>query len=112
VFRLKAALSPVALAGALAVSVATPATAAPQPNSHRPVGYVCFWTGPNYTGTMTAYPNPSGLNDCDGIEGGARTVYNNDDQPWDFFQDGGCRAFAYHLEPGQANTYQQVNSWI
>ncbi|MFE9360284.1 peptidase inhibitor family I36 protein [Streptomyces olivaceoviridis] len=114
VLRVKAALSAAALAGALALTAAAPASAAQQPNSHWPVSYACFWTWPDYTGTMTVYPNAHEAGDCTGITGSASSLFNKDGQPWctwGFYRDNGCRAYAYTLQPGESETFTRVNSW-
>lgn len=86
------------------------ASAEAAPSSRCPEGYVCFWSGDNFTGTMTVYENPKN-HTCSTITPGVRTVYNNDDQAWDFYKDSSCRAFGYHLEPGEYETGQRVSSW-
>ncbi|GAA4339490.1 hypothetical protein GCM10023086_74500 [Streptomyces venetus] len=82
------------------------------PSDRRPEGYVCFWTGPNYTGVMSVYSNPVNHNSCDAIKPAARTVFNNDDQSWDFYPDTNCRVYASTLAPGESNEYKQVNTWM
>jgi hypothetical protein len=76
-----------------------------------PDGYVCFFSGPNFTGDMAVHKNPEN-HDC-GATGvrPARSIINRDDQTWDFFHDGGCRAWAGTLAPGQNFTDTHANSW-
>ncbi|WP_326798569.1 peptidase inhibitor family I36 protein [Streptomyces sp. NBC_01808] len=111
---IKAPVRVLAVAAAVATSAVVPTAGGAQavPSDRCPEGYVCFWTGPNFTGTMTVFENPSGLNDCDAINPAARTVFNNDDQTWNFYRDTSCRAYAYTLDPGQYNDDTTVHSWI
>ncbi|MGI5466281.1 peptidase inhibitor family I36 protein [Streptomyces sp. CA-132043] len=102
--------------GALAIAsvsiIAGPAGAASAEQSERcPEGYVCFWTEGNFTGNMTVYENPAHHN-CTVVEGiSAGSVYNNDDQAWDFYRDASCGSYLYTLAPGEQNTTVRVHSW-
>jgi Peptidase inhibitor family I36 len=105
----------IALTGglALAPSLASAAQAAvPAVHSPRcPQGYVCFWTGPSFSGEMKVYQNPVS-HTCDPAPAQpSRTIYNNDDEPWSFYADVQCGAHVVTLSPGEAATDVKVYSW-
>ncbi|MEU7488594.1 peptidase inhibitor family I36 protein [Streptomyces sp. NPDC042319] len=96
-------------AAAMAVAPADNATAAPSEKC--PEGYVCFWTGPNFTGTMTVHHEP-GDTGCTAVSGtSARTVFNNHSRSWNFYSGNNCESLAYALAPGDYNSTDRVFSW-
>ncbi|UQX04681.1 hypothetical protein [Streptomyces sp. RerS4] len=56
--------------------------------------------------------NPTHADSCTGIKPAAQTVFSNDDQPWNFHYDTGCRQYAYSLDPGETKSGLTVRSWI
>ncbi|CAL9327313.1 peptidase inhibitor family I36 protein [Streptomyces sp. SudanB182_2057] len=110
--KLQSLVRALAVAGVLAASLAPASTASAIPNDRCPEGYVCFWTGYDFTGTMSVYNNPRFPDYlCTGIRPAARTVFNNDDQPWNFYRDTNCQQFAVALEPGDVETSDRLLSW-
>lgn len=76
-----------------------------------PQGYVCFWSGPNFTGDLQVYSNPT-YHTCDTTPAQpARSIINRDDQPWSFYSDLDCGAFAVTLSPGESDPFVKVYSW-
>lgn len=105
-----AALSAVALAGTLSLPAAASAHAPAKPSSHCPEGYVCFWTGPHYSGTIHVYDPVSYY--CDTVPAApARTVFNNDDKTWSFYADQDCGAHVRTLAPGGVLHDTEIFSW-
>lgn len=77
-------------------------------------GYVCFYTGADYTGTMTSYGNPE-THICGGIpRAPALSVINNDDDAWtlytgDFLR---CRGDSVTVGAGERATgFSGMYSW-
>jgi len=94
-----------ALAGA--AQAATPSAA----DGLCPQGYVCFWTGSGFTGELKVYQNPR-WHTCDTTPAQpARSIVNNDDQVWSFYDDLNCSAHAITLSPGEATADVRVFSW-
>jgi hypothetical protein len=98
-----------AAAGTIAL-LAGPSAQASVPSDRCPQGYVCFWTGEDFSGEMRVYNNPA-YHDCAETDGGARTVFNNDDQTWSFYADQSCGAHVTTLESGEYYSGRRVHSW-
>ncbi|MFI0406561.1 peptidase inhibitor family I36 protein [Actinomadura sp. 3N508] len=108
---LTAALAGLAAAGSLILGPAAPAEALAGPSHRCPEGYVCFWSGPDFTGTMYVWHNPVS-HYCDPTPPQpARTIYNNDDEAWAFYRDLDCTTLAVTLPPGRFARDTEAYSW-
>ncbi|MFC5835905.1 peptidase inhibitor family I36 protein [Nonomuraea insulae] len=86
------------------------AQAPADPTNRCPSGYVCFWSGPHFTGEMSLQKNPASHSCGTTPVASARTVYNRDDQTWDFYADTDCSTPTANLGPGRWDDETSVSS--
>ncbi|WP_438486919.1 peptidase inhibitor family I36 protein [Streptomyces sp. S186] len=116
--HLATALGPLAAAAALALAATVPAAAAagaaPAPPARTPadcpVGFLCFWSQPDFTGEMRALQYPQ--HDCEAAPfPTARSVYNNGEETRTFYAAARCKVRIGSLEPGGSVRSVSVSSW-
>ncbi|MYT31999.1 MULTISPECIES: peptidase inhibitor family I36 protein [unclassified Streptomyces] len=116
--NLATALGPLVAAAALTLAATVPAAAeagaASAPPARAladcPMGSVCFWSQPDFTGKMRAAQYPQ--HDCEAAPfGTARSVYNNGYETRTFYAAADCKVHIGALEPGGSVRSVSVASW-
>ncbi|MGP3989309.1 peptidase inhibitor family I36 protein [Streptomyces sp. 3N207] len=91
---------------------ADPGTAEQQAPTDCPADTVCFYSEPNYQGQRSDYYNPRwrycGVTPITP----SKSVWNNDDQTWAFFDSGwGCYGTRWEAGPGQGVPEMDAVHW-